>query len=774
MSRDPVAGLLAVARRRRIAIVLALALPWLPAVAACTWRWQGAAAAGVATAAAAILIAALAWRSARALDSRWLQRRLDAAHPALEDSSALLSTRAASLSPLALLQRERVLQRLPSPDAAGMRFPWPRARIAAGAVLAIALTAAALLWPPQPPQPSRAVDAVATPAAADAGPGALQLLEHTLGITPPAYTGLPPRSGSALDARVPEGAVLAWQLRFAPMPASVALEFLDGRRIALRREGDDWRGEATASTPGLYRIVATSPLPWADDTLYRIDVARDRPPSIRVIAPAQNLSLRTPAQRHWTLAFEAGDDHGIAASAEMHLTMTEGSGENIGFRDEVRRLTGRGDRHLKRFEHRLDLDGLGLVEGDDLIVHFVVRDNRAGRAQSTRSASHILRWPPPQARADSGIDGVLQRVLPAYFSSQRQIIIDAEALIAGQPRMRPEAFAAGSDSIAVDQRLLRLRYGQFLGEESEGAPAGPGADTAAAAEDLPPPPMLLPTNDAEDEAEAWRDMVAAQAEDGPARTAGDAHARGDDAHGHDHDHGDGAAASTGTEAASAGFGVAGDVLEEFGHTHDIPEAATLLDPKTRSLLRRALGEMWQSELALRQARPRDALPPANRALALVKEIQQADRIYLARTGTALPPVDFSRRLGGEREGITSRRHGLVPATMDDDVPAAVWRALGPQAAAAAGDGPADGVSPADLAALQAWLSANEARVEDPLSLLAAVDAFARDPGCDDCRQHLRGLLWPLVTPPPAAPAPRTAADGVGRAYLDALRGERSE
>jgi hypothetical protein len=749
MSADAFERLLRAARRRRYAIALALALPWTTVAGALAWRLGGgsaAVAAGVVLAALLVVIAMGGWVSRRP-DRGWLQRRLDARHPLLEDSSGLHAADPSRLTPLARLQRQRVLQRLPSPDASGARAPWPTAGIAASAAAAALVAGAALLWPAASPVESSPHGSRAAPPVS--AHDALRLVERSLAITPPAYTGLPARESGPLDASVPEGATLAWTLRFVPVPEAVALEFIDGRRIALARDGEYWTAEASADRPGLYRIVASAPLPREDQALHRIDVVRDRPPSIRVTAPEQTLSLRTQGQRRWTLAFEAEDDHGLAATADMHLTMTEGSGENMGFREEVRRLAGRGDRRSRRFSHQLDLDALGLSEGDDLIVHFVVRDNRAGGVQSTRSASHILRWPPPQASEDSGMDGVLQKVLPAYFASQRQIIIDAEALVAERPRLRDETFAARSDTIAVDQRLLRLRYGQFLGEESEGAPtlaAGQGD-----ADDLPPPPLLLPTNDAEDEAEAWRGMVAAQQRDDQDQDAGK----------HDHAAGDGAAAG---EPGRSGFGQAGNVLEEFGHVHDIPEAATLLDPKTRALLRRALGEMWQSELALRQARPRDALPPANRALALVKEIQQSDRIHLARTGTGLPSVDFGRRLSGTREGIASRRVPLAPAEVGEDIPATLWRAL------AAGSGE----DTIDLSALQAWLAANGDRGTDPLAVMAAVDAVQRDPGCDDCRRRLRALLWPLATPPLAAPRMRAEAEATGEAYLDALRREAGE
>src|SRR5690606_37231162 len=95
----------------------------------------------------------------------------------------------------------------------------------------------------------------------------------------------------------------------------------------------------------------------------------------------------------------------------------------------------------------------------------------------------------------------------------------------------------------------------------------------------------------------------------PTSDATDEDAEHDD---HDHAHDDagdhaGHAHDTAPGEPPAVFGQAGDVLETWGHTHDLPEAATLLDPKTRDILRKALREMWQSELHLRQVAPQQAL-----------------------------------------------------------------------------------------------------------------------------------------------------------------------
>jgi hypothetical protein len=301
------------------------------------------------------------------------------------------------------------------------------------------------------------------------------------------------------------------------------------------------------------------------------------------------------------------------------------------------------------------------------------------------------------------MEGMVRRTLPAYFRSQRQVIIDTEALLAERGKVSTVRFNDRSDEIGVDQRLLRLRYGQFLGEEAE-------------------------------------DVEHAGSE------------------GHD-DHG---------EAPGPESGTAVDVLETFGHTHDIPEAATLLDRETRELLRAALREMWQAELHLRQGKPALALPYEYRALDRIKQVQQASRIYLARVGLELPPIDASRRLAGEATGVRSRGDLLAAATSDSELLAGWWARL--DATAPGADAVASSRQ-ADLAAMAAWVREREARLPQAIELLAAIDALSDDAQCADCRQQLRALLWPLLPTPPASTRMRATASASGAAYLEALRAE---
>lgn len=698
-------------------------LLWLPLVlllAAVAWRLFGTPAA-IAVAVLGVAAATIAAGArTRRYDERWLTRRLDMLRGDVEDSTALLLADEAALNPLQRLQRARLESRLVSEDGGRLRPARPWRLIGVAWIVGVAGVLLALLLPPsaKPPALAPAQEGIIV------APGVPRLVAQRLQIVPPAYTGLPARAETKLDARAPQGSRLAWRLRFDPQPASAALVLHDGQRTALRRIGDEWVAERRLDRSILYRVIPQGgegpPLP----PLHRLDATPDTPPRLRVIAPERSVTLLAAGQARWPLLFEATDDHGVAAAGQLRITVTEGEGENITSRERMVTLAGSGPARRRRFAIRLDPAALGLARGNDIVAQLSVRDTRSPSPHVVRGPSVILRWPAQMDLAGSGVEGMMKKILPAYFRSQRQIIIDSEKLLAERSRIDAETFAARSDKLGVDQRLLRLRYGQFLGEVAEGEPEPP------------------PTNDV-----------------APQRGGGPISERDEEVHTPDdgHDHGKKDASPDATT-----FGNAGDVMGAYGHTHDESEAATLIDPATRAVLKQALDEMWQSELHLRQGDPKQALPFAYKALGLIKQIQQSERIYLARVGPELPPIDESRRMTGKRDGIERRALPPLPLAEVDAAPAKVWDALA--------DLPGRGAAPPPLDALEQWLRKNEARVPDPLALVAAIDAVRQEPGCMPCRTKLRGLIWTALPRPPAQVQRRDAGDAAGRRYLDALRG----
>ena len=709
------------ARLRRGLDAALTGLPWLAAVAVIAWRAGGAVAAATALMLGAVVVLGYALHRARLLDTHWLVRELDAQRPDMEDSSDLLFAPAGSLTSLERLQLARLQQRIESTDMPDLRPHWSSREAGFGIAVTALTIAAVALWPAQ----SRAPAGTSTRTSDAAAVAATQtrLVQQRLRILPPAYTRLPARESDALDAKAPQGTQLQWTLRFEPRPGAAELVYHDGRRVALTRDGEseDWTATDTLARSALYRIVLHDAPPLQPAALHRLDTIVDRPPQLRVVTPERSLNLVQPNQRTWELQFEAADDYGVAADAHLRITLAQGGGENVTFRELNEPVRGTGTATLKRYVRQLDLASLKLAVGDDLIVQLRVADNRAPTPQEAASPSLILRWPPDSGDETVALEGLVKKALPAYFRSQRQIIIDAETLLKEKRKLDATRYLARSDAIGVDQRLLRLRYGQFLGEEAEGAPRPP------------------PTSDAADE---HADSVAGE------------HAGDDDAApAHDHEH---------PPARAATFGEQVAVLEEYGHTHDIAEAATLLDPETRTTLKAALDQMWQSELHLRQGRPDRALPYAHEALKFIKQVQQASRIYLARVGTELPPIDESRRLGGERAGLARRDDALIAATAPDPVLADLWRSLD-ETPATSREAPAF-----DVGTLERWLRDHPAQQADPLAFAAVLESLRADPGCVSCRRELRALLWPLLPRPATTVERRDDGGDAGRRYLDAL------
>ena len=695
-------------RRRRVAIVLALAIPIVAGIVAMLQRWAAPDVAMVVLAAVVVVLVVAFWRAWRSVDEIRVVRALDATIAEMQDSSDLLLRSEQTLNPLEVLQRARILGRLEARGVPDLRSPWPGRSIVLSLLAGIAFTAAALFIPSSVPDPQ----GPAPGEVQKAGPASTSITRIELRIEPPAYTALPASREGQLDARVIEGSRLHWSLQFDPPPTAARLRFHDGTELALDRNDEVWSAGQSVDRSLLYRVEIDGAPALAEDAFHRLDAIADRPPEIRVVAPEKTLNQHADGQATWLLDFEVTDDFGVT-DGFLDITLAQGSGEQVEVsarRQRINADTG-SDGRVRRFRRELALGPLGLGAGDDLIVHFEVGDNRAPKANRSRSPAYILRWPADASMASEGVEGIVQKVLPAYFRSQRQIIIDTEALIAERAALSEERFMARSDTIGVDQKILRLRYGQFLGEEFESGGAGHAEDAH---------------DDEDGEGASQQDAL----------QSGDEHA--------------------GEGQGSAGFGRADDVLEAYGHTHDHVEAATLLDPETKKILKAALDEMWQAELHLRQGAPRKALPYENRALGYIKQVQQSTRIYLARVGLELPPVDPGRRLTGERDGVRDPR-GILAAAIPEDV---ALRQFYLDLSA----------SPTiDLEPLDAWIREHEDRIADPLGLIAATDALRRDPDCASCRGDLLDRLWAAMPARPAQVGLRAQPDALGDAYLDALR-----
>ena len=198
-----------------------------------------------------------------------------------------------------------------------------------------------------------------------------------------------------------------------------------------------------------------------------------------------------------------------------------------------------------------------------------------------------------------------------------------------------------------------------------------------------------------------------------------------------------------------------DVVAQFGHAHDQAENATLFDESTKKVLRRALSAMWDAEKALRALAPKSALPPEYKALAAIKELQQAERVYLHKTAFAPPPLKEEIRMTGDVVGTQSYRR--PQATAQEPVPPEV-RELIKQLAA-------DGALPALWSrAAHDWIRSRIVADEQRLEAQRAVQDVAD--GCVACRSVLRAWLRGAIG---AAPVQLQAAPHAETTFTRAWR-----
>ena len=218
-------------------------------------------------------------------------------------------------------------------------------------------------------------------------------------------------------------------------------------------------------------------------------------------------------------------------------------------------------------------------------------------------------------------EGLGVDLMPEYFRSQRQIIIDTEKLLKERKKRTVQEFKSTSNELGYDQKVLRLRYGQFLGEEFEGQIG----KVEVAEEDDDHESTIEKFSHVHDK-ENEHNLVADKK---PVITE----------HSHDGEQKDP------NEKENP--------LEAFAHNHDDGEQATFFVQSVRAKLKAALTVMWDAELYLRLFEPEKSLPYQYTALKLLKEISNDSRIYVHRTGFDPPPLKEEKRLSADLTEIFS-------------------------------------------------------------------------------------------------------------------------
>jgi hypothetical protein len=557
---------------------------------------------------------------------------LNQQYPELEQSADLLLKDPENLSRLAKIQQTKIANRVGTLSTVLPR-KWPIALCWFGisALFAIALTNLPLS------SESKNAGGLVSEQIQKSGmeevlnqePPVLKNIEIL--VTPPAYTGLKQHKSSSENLNIPYYSKVQWTVEFSYAPDSVQLVLGSDQTINFtRKKSALYLASNRVSKNDFYFIKWKGAIgDWQSTDYFQIQVVQDKAPEININGLEPYASFPYDPEQAILLQAEVTDDYGIS-DARIIATVSKGEGESVKFRDDTLRFNQSFTAHkqLYTLSKSIQLKALQMEAGDELYLHFEAVDTRQPQAQITKTFKYIIALEDSTEVAMQMFGGLAVDRMPEYFRSQRQIIIDTEKLIAEKQKLNPKSFKEQSNNIGIDQKVLRLRYGKFLGEEYESIIGG---NTMIEGEH----------EEEHDHEEHDHDHSTHDHDD-----------HDHDSHEHNHEGHDHEEIPEGVETDETDEEI--EELEPYAHFHDISEEVTYYDETTSAKLRAALANMWEAELHLRMGRPKEALPFEYRALKLIKQIQQASRIYVERIGFEPPVINIAeKRLSGELNEIHS-------------------------------------------------------------------------------------------------------------------------
>lgn len=539
--------------------------------------------------------------------------------PGWEFSSELLLQNEEVLAPVELAQRRRIEKQI---AALTEEVKVPHRLGAASIVFTVSL--ALYFLPEFSSQTNSSLSAPLSRQANKKTPVKLDRWE--VDVVPPAYTGLSSlKVKASKQLKVVAGSKLTWSLFFSAEPERIFL-FRPGRDTLWRKPNEN---NATLTLTTEENFIYQ--LGWVEagkailSDYFSVQAEEDRAPEIELPGMTQFTELKSGNERRKPVKAVLGDDFGLT-QGYLIATVSKGSGESVKFREETipfhhpKKIIGKKVNAVTT----IDLKQLGLEPGDELYFYVEARDNKRPRANVARTETFFIALADTSQTVTVDEEGLGVDLMPEYFRSQRQIIIDSEKILAlkKQRQISTQQFNTSSNELGYDQKVLRLRYGQFLGEEFETNIGG----------------HLAESEHAEDEQKDLTQQFGHQHDHESEHQPTEQQQTTSEDHRH-------------SEHEENGKSTSETPWEAFVHSHDNEEEATFFIRSIKAKLKAALTLMWDAELHLRMYDPARSLPYQYKILKLLKEISNDSRIYVHRTGFDPPPLKEEKRLTGDQSEI---------------------------------------------------------------------------------------------------------------------------
>lgn len=407
-----------------------------------------------------------------------------------------------------------------------------------------------------------------------------------LKISPPSYTKKDNRVQKQFSATVEEESMLEWIVETNQSVQNIEFIFNDAEVFklgTLNKNRTAWTFSKKINKSGFYQVNVDGQL----SDLYKLEIINDEAALIRISSPKQYSTIDFGEAQRTNVKVQVNDDYGVK-EVYISATISRGQGEGVEFKEQTIRFNDKikGEKEYK-LQKTIDLASLGMQPGDEL--YFFIQAVDSHNQVSRSDVYQVSIQDTAKLMSMDGMMGGLN-LIPEYFRSQRQIIIDTEKILKEKNSISVEEFKSRSNNLGIDQKLLRLRYGKFLGEESEGEIGGGNEEH-------------------------------------------------EDHEGHEN------------EEAGADFSNAEKIMDSYSHKHDVAEDATFFEPGLKAQLKATLAEMWKSELRLRTYKVEEALPFEYKALRLLKDLQQKSRAYVSKTALKTAAIKPEKRLTGELDKI---------------------------------------------------------------------------------------------------------------------------
>ncbi len=398
-----------------------------------------------------------AWK----ISEQGIARLLDKAYPQLQESSALLLRPWSSLQLLEQWQQQKTRLAL-----ASVHQPLqPAKKMVLPACLLLASVLAGMGIRKIPFTTTHPAQRQSVASTRPAKPEILlpQVASMQVRVAPPAYTGRPTRQQQEFNLVAEQGSFVQWQLQTTRAAGRVQMIFNDSLQAALEPAGADhtkWQLGRKVDSTGFYQLKIDGKI----SEPYRLEIIPDQAPVVLLQQPKQYTTIDIGEPQQVKIKATVADDYGVTA-ASIDAIIASGSGEAVKFKEQKIAFPGfAAGKTQYQLEQLLLLPQMGMQPGDELYFYVQATDQRG---QQTKTEIYIVHLPDTaQLMSLEGLANSLT-LKPEYFRSQRQIIIETEQLLKDKDTISEESFKNRSNNLGIDQKLLRLRYGKFLGDETE-------------------------------------------------------------------------------------------------------------------------------------------------------------------------------------------------------------------------------------------------------------------------------------------------------------------